>query len=104
MTELLKEYLPIVVFLGIAVAVAGLLTLASYVLARQKPDSEKLSAYECGFEAFSDSRGPWASSTSGRRGRWNGSDPVMATETATFTGNASPASLDSFLGQELKSR
>jgi len=57
MTELLKEYLPIVVFLGIAIGVAGLLTLASFLLARQKPDSEKLSAYECGFEAFSDSRG-----------------------------------------------
>ena len=57
MTELLKEYLPIVVFLGIAIAVAGLLTLASYLLARQKPDSEKLSAYECGFEAFGGARG-----------------------------------------------
>ena len=56
MTELLKEYLPIVVFLGIAIAVAGLLTLASYLLARQKPDSEKLSAYECGFNAFDDAR------------------------------------------------
>ena len=57
MTELLKEYLPIVVFLGIATGVAGLLLLASFILARQKPDSEKLSAYECGFEAFGDSRG-----------------------------------------------
>ena len=56
MTELLKEYLPIVVFLGIAIGVAGLLTLASFVLARQKPDSEKLSAYECGFDAFDDAR------------------------------------------------
>ena len=42
MNELLKEYLSIVVFLGIAVGVAGLLLLASYLLARQKPDSEKL--------------------------------------------------------------
>ncbi|MCW5774102.1 MAG: NADH-quinone oxidoreductase subunit A [Rhodospirillaceae bacterium] len=57
MTELLKEYLAIVVFLGIAIGVAGLLTLASFLLARQKPDSEKLSAYECGFEAFGDARG-----------------------------------------------
>ena len=56
MTELLKEYLPIVVFLGIAGGVAGALTLASFLLARQKPDSEKLSAYECGFEAFDDAR------------------------------------------------
>ena len=57
MTELLLEYLPIVIFLGIAVGLAGMLTLASYILARQKPDSEKLSAYECGFEAFGDARG-----------------------------------------------
>jgi NADH-quinone oxidoreductase subunit A len=57
MIELLKEYLPIAVFLGIAIGVAGLLLLASYLLARQKPDSEKLSAYECGFEAFGDARG-----------------------------------------------
>ena len=56
MTELLKEYLPIVVFLGIAIGVAGLLTLASFLLARQKPDYEKLSAYECGFNAFDDAR------------------------------------------------
>ena len=57
MIELLKEYLPIVVFLGISIGVASLLLLASFLLARQKPDSEKLSAYECGFEAFGDARG-----------------------------------------------
>jgi NADH-quinone oxidoreductase subunit A len=57
MPEFLKEYLPIVIFLGVAVGLAGLLTLASYLMVRQKPDSEKLSAYECGFEAFGDARG-----------------------------------------------
>ena len=56
MEELLRQYLPILIFLGIAVAIAGAAVLASFVLARQRPDSEKLSAYECGFEAFGDAR------------------------------------------------
>ena len=57
MDQLLLEYLPILVFLGIAIAIAGLMVAASYVVARQRPDSEKDSAYECGFEAFDDARG-----------------------------------------------
>jgi NADH-quinone oxidoreductase subunit A len=57
MTELLREYLPILIFIGVAVGLSGVLVLASYILAQQKPDSEKLSAYECGFEAFEDARG-----------------------------------------------
>ena len=56
MEALLKEYLPILIFLGIAVAIASAALLASFILARQRPDSEKLSAYECGFEAFDDAR------------------------------------------------
>lgn len=56
MEELLRNYLPIMIFLGIAVAIAGAAVLASFILARQRPDSEKLSAYECGFEAFGDAR------------------------------------------------
>jgi len=56
MEDLLKEYLPILIFLGIAVAIAAAALLASFVLAHQRPDSEKLSAYECGFEAFNDAR------------------------------------------------
>lgn len=56
MEELLRQYLPILIFLGIAVAIAGAAVAASFVLARQRPDSEKLSAYECGFEAFDDAR------------------------------------------------
>jgi NADH-quinone oxidoreductase subunit A len=54
--SLLREYLPILVFLGIAVALALVVVLASFVVARQSPDSEKLSPYECGFEPFSDAR------------------------------------------------
>jgi len=57
MEALLAEYLPILIFLGIAVALAMLILLASFVIARQRPDTEKLSAYECGFEPFEDTRG-----------------------------------------------
>src|SRR5688500_5112664 len=56
MEPLLTEYLPILIFIGIAVGLAGLILLASYVIARQHPDAEKLSAYECGFEPFEDTR------------------------------------------------
>jgi NADH-quinone oxidoreductase subunit A len=56
MTDLLREYVPIVIFLGIAGGIAVIMLIASYIIARQKPDSEKLSAYECGFEAFDDAR------------------------------------------------
>ena len=54
--DLLREYVPIVIFLAIAVGMALAMLLASLIIARQKPDSEKLSAYECGFEAFDDAR------------------------------------------------
>src|SRR3546814_20857702 len=53
---MLAEYLPILIFIGIAVGLAVVIVAASYVIARQRPDSEKVSAYECGFEAFDDAR------------------------------------------------
>jgi NADH-quinone oxidoreductase subunit A len=53
---MLREYLPILIFLAIAGAVAGAMVVASLVVAQQNPDSEKLSPYECGFEAFDDAR------------------------------------------------
>jgi NADH-quinone oxidoreductase subunit A len=56
MAELLSNYLPILIFLGIAVAIAMIAVFASLIVARQQPDSEKLSAYECGFDAFGDAR------------------------------------------------
>lgn len=56
MEALLKEYLPILMFLGIALALACVLVMASYILAKRKPDAEKLSPYECGFAPFEDSR------------------------------------------------
>jgi NADH-quinone oxidoreductase subunit A len=55
-TELLPQYLPIVIFLAIATGLALVMVLASFLVARQKPDPEKNSAYECGFEAFGDGR------------------------------------------------
>src|SRR3546814_2157916 len=56
MDAMLAEYLPILIFIGIAVGLAVVIVAASYVIARQRPDSEKVSAYECGFEAFDDAR------------------------------------------------
>lgn len=56
MNELLIDYLPIVVFLGLAGGFGLILMLSALVIAVQKPDPEKLSAYECGFNAFDDAR------------------------------------------------
>jgi NADH-quinone oxidoreductase subunit A len=56
MDGLLREYLPILIFLVVAIGISLAMVVASYVIAKQKPDSEKLSAYECGFEAFDDAR------------------------------------------------
>ena len=52
MDALLLEYLPILIFLGIAIAIAGVAVMGSIIVARQHPDGEKTSAYECGFDAF----------------------------------------------------
>ncbi len=56
MEDLLREYLPILVFLGIAIALGLVLILAAVVVAVRNPDAEKISAYECGFNAFDDAR------------------------------------------------
>jgi NADH-quinone oxidoreductase subunit A len=57
MEALLLDYLPILIFVGIAVGMSIMILMASLVVARQRPDTEKLSPYECGFEPFEDSRG-----------------------------------------------
>ena len=57
MADFLFEYLPILIFIFIALGLAIGMTLLSFVVGDSKPDSEKLSAYECGFEAFDDARG-----------------------------------------------
>ncbi|WP_431269334.1 NADH-quinone oxidoreductase subunit A [Dankookia sp. P2] len=53
---LLGEYFPILVFLVIAGGIAAAMVGGSLLVARQKPNPEKLSAYECGFEPFDDTR------------------------------------------------
>ncbi len=56
MAPLLANYFPILVFLGLAGIIAVAMVGASLLVAHQKPYAEKLSAYECGFEAFDDAR------------------------------------------------
>lgn len=55
--SLLLEYLPILIFLGIAAVISVGAIAASYIAAPQNPDPDKVSAYECGFDAFEDARG-----------------------------------------------
>src|SRR6187431_2260159 len=56
MNAFLLEYLPIVIFMGIAAIIGVVFIVAAAVLAPSSPDPEKLSAYECGFNAFDDAR------------------------------------------------
>ena len=56
MSSYLISYLPILIFLGIGVGLGLLFILAALVLAVKNPDPEKVSTYECGFNAFDDSR------------------------------------------------
>ena len=57
MEGMMLEYLPILIFIGIAAGLAVAALAASWIIARQRPDPEKVSAYECGFDAFDDARG-----------------------------------------------
>ena len=52
----LKDYLSIIIFLFIAISLSIGFIVLNFLFSPKKPDSEKLSAYECGFEAFGDSR------------------------------------------------
>jgi len=54
--DLLLEYLPILVFIALAVIISGAMILGSLLAGPKKPNTSKLSAYECGFDAFSDAR------------------------------------------------
>ena len=56
MTGILQNYLPLVVFVGVASLIGLALLIAPFLVAYQQPDAEKLSAYECGFNAFDDAR------------------------------------------------
>ena len=55
-TAFLLEYLPIIVFLGIAIALAIGFVVVPLLIAPAEADPEKLSTYECGFNAFDDAR------------------------------------------------
>ena len=56
MNELLLDYLPLVVFIAVALGIALALLVVPFMVAYKQPDPEKLSAYECGFNAFDDAR------------------------------------------------
>ncbi len=56
MEALLSDYLPILIFLGIAIALSAVMVGGSYIVVKQKPETEKLSQYECGFEPFGNAR------------------------------------------------
>ena len=56
MSGLLQAYLPIVIFMAVAAGISLALIIAPLVIAIRNPDPEKLSAYECGFNAFDDAR------------------------------------------------
>ena len=56
MSGLLLNYLPLVVFIAVALAIGLVLLIAPFIVAFKQPDPEKLSAYECGFNAFDDAR------------------------------------------------
>ena len=56
MDQLLLEYLPILIFLGLAIGLSAVMIGASFVVGPNRPDVEKNSPYECGFEPFDDAR------------------------------------------------
>ena len=56
MNELLSNYLPILIFIGLSALIGLALLVAPFLVAFKNPDPEKVSAYECGFEAFDDAR------------------------------------------------
>ena len=56
MEPMLAEYFPILIFFAIAAVISVAIVGMSYAIAPQRPNENKLSPYECGFDAFSDSR------------------------------------------------
>ena len=52
--EFLKDYFPIIIFLIIALGLSLAFLFLNFIMSPKKPDPEKLSAYECGFEPFND--------------------------------------------------
>ncbi len=54
MQNLLMDYLPVIIFIGIALVIGIALLASAIIIAVRKPDSEKVSTYECGFDPFDD--------------------------------------------------
>lgn len=53
---MLENYLPILIFIGVGLVVGGGMIVAGFLLGPHKPNAEKLTPYECGFDAFEDAR------------------------------------------------
>lgn len=53
---LIMDYLPIIVFMAVAIGMAVMMLVSSFIISPKSPNKEKLSAYECGFPAFSEAR------------------------------------------------
>ncbi|MDO8706577.1 MAG: NADH-quinone oxidoreductase subunit A [Sulfuricaulis sp.] len=53
---MLQAYLPILIFIGVALVMGGVIIVAGRLIGPHRPDKVKLSPYECGFEAFEDAR------------------------------------------------
>jgi len=53
---MLANYLPILSFLSVAAGIGGVLIVRGFLLGPRRPDPDKLAPFECGFEAFEDSR------------------------------------------------
>ena len=56
MNAVVSDYLPLIIFIGVSLVIAAALLVAPFLLAYKSPDPEKLSAYECDFNAFDDAR------------------------------------------------
>ena len=56
MSELLSDYLPLAIFIAVALGLSAVLLVVPFIVAFKQPDPEKMSAYECGFNAFDDAR------------------------------------------------
>ena len=56
LSDFLKDYLPIIIFLILALGLSCAFVVVNFILSPKKPDPEKLSAYECGFEPFESAR------------------------------------------------
>ncbi len=56
MHDLLMDYLALAIFIGVALFIGLALMAAPFLVAMRNPDPEKVSAYECGFNAFDDAR------------------------------------------------